>query len=396
VKRWTVAYLSIACATLPGACQSPDLSSATVTDSAGVQITINPDNSKTYGLVSDEPILTIGGREAAGPTQFSNIRDILVDTQGNLWVADGASNEVRAFRPNGDQWKTIGRTGEGPGEFLRIRLLGQFAPDSLALWDDASSRLTVYGPSADVVRTVDTWSGEDRQPQAFGIYGDGTVLIVEGRLLAADGLRPGSAWQDTLRLMRLNATAGTRDQLALVPSVSWVWTGQTQLPLPFSASASYVVHENELHAASGVEFRVQVFSNGRLQRSYGVKRRPRPVTSENREAWIRSLGDDSVRQREQLPLLDHPLAGRSLPAYAQLLRSNAGEIWARVYSVDPFAAAWWDVYTPSGQWLGQIETPEMFIVRAIDGERLIGVWYDDLGVEHVRVHAITRILPTTQ
>jgi hypothetical protein len=356
---------------------------------------MSSDAPKTYGRISTEPVFTLGGPEVTGPAQFSNIRSVIVDAGRNLWVADGASNQVRVFRADGAHVKTFGRIGDGPGEFRRIRLLGHFATDSVAVWDDATSRLTVYSPSGEVARTVSTWSGEDLQPRAFGIFGDGTVLIVEARLLSADSLVPGTAWQDTLRLMRLNATAATRDELALVPGVSWVWNGRAQLALPFSASASYVVREDEVHIVSGPDFRIQVSSEELPGRIYGVERPRRPITTESREAWLARLGEDSIQRREQRALLGHPLLPGFLPAYVQVLSSDTGEIWARLHSLDPFAAATWDVYSRDGLWLGQIQAPASFFAHAISGDRLIGVWYDALGVEYVRAYAIERDPSTT-
>lgn len=379
-------------------CEGESLATVTVTDSAGTRISLTRAASLVFGRISSEPALNIGGRDVAGPTQFSDIRSVVIDRSRNLWVADGASNQVRVFRPDGTHWKTIGRTGEGPGEFRRIRILG-FAGDSLVAWDDLNSRLTVVDPSDRVGRTVGTWSGEDLQPRAFALFEDGSILIVEGRILSADDLTPGATWQDTLRIMRLDVNAGgARTELARAPGAVWLWTGQTQLPLPFSINASFVLEAQALHIAAGPDFRVRVYSGGRLTEVYGVDRTRRIVTDSARDAWAAFLTQalDSAQRAESLALLAHPKIPESLPSYAQLLPSSNGEVWARIYSPDPFDVATWDVFSRDRRWLGQIQTPARFLGSAIDGDRLIGVWFDALGVEYVRAYTIDRAVPTTE
>ena len=43
------------------------------------------------------------------------------DAAGNIYIADGASNRVLVFSPEGGFLRQIGRAGEGPGEFLALR-----------------------------------------------------------------------------------------------------------------------------------------------------------------------------------------------------------------------------------------------------------------------------------
>jgi hypothetical protein len=267
-----------------------------------------------------------------------------------------------------------------------------FKADTLALWDDLNSRLTLVGPSDQVEKTVSTWFGEERQPRAFGLYDDGAVLIAEGRILSASAVTPGATWRDTLRLMRLNVESGARTELTTVESASWIWTGRMQLPLPFSTNASYLLEDEILHVAAGADFRIRAYSGGRLTEAFGVDRELRSVTESARNAWTAWLeqGVDSAGRAASTALLDHPMTPKSLPAYAQLLRSSSGEIWARVYSVDPLAAATWDVYSREREWQGQIQTPASFYGTAIDGDRLVGIWFDPLGVEYVRVYTIER------
>jgi hypothetical protein len=287
----------------------------------------------------------------------------------------------------------MGGTGEGPGEFRRIRLLGHVGGSRLAVWDDFSSRLTVFDSTGGVESTVRTWSGEEIQPRAFGLYSDGSVLIVEGRNLEAGLLTEGASWQDTLRLMRLDPTTGGRREQAQVPGTSWIWTDGNLYPMPFSINTRFVVVGEALHVVSGPDFKIRVYSNGSLIGVYGVERPQRPVTSAEIRAWSAAAAQSDPRDsaRSQL-MLNHPLLAGFLPGYSQIVSSSDGNVWARLYS-DPlaeatFAEATWDVYSSAGEWRGQVKTPARFWVNAIDRDRLIGVWYDTLDVEYLRAYEI--------
>jgi hypothetical protein len=378
----------------PASCEAAPSGAVTVVDSAGVRITLSADEDRTFAVLGSEPVIDLGGADAAGPTQFSNIRGVRVDRHGRLLVADGASNELRTFDPNGVHLGSFGRSGQGPGEFRRIRLLGTFAGDSIALWDDATSRITVLDARDELARTAETWSGDDLQPRAFDVYPDGAVLINEGRILEADAVQVGQILADTVRLARLDPDTRAQTPQGSALGTLWLWTGDNQLNLPFSgATSAFTLRGEEIHLVSGPwpEFRVRVFADGRLTEQYGVRRPARPVTdAELRPVRASFEGVEDLRSRGQLlASLDHPARPTQLPAYAQVVAARDGHVWARIYTVDPWAQATWDVFSTERTWQGQVRTPARFLLHAVEADRVIGVWYDDLDVEHVRVYGLS-------
>jgi hypothetical protein len=119
------------------ACGRDSRPAVTVTDSAGVRITLSPDSPKTFAEVDPQPVGSIGGADDTGPSQFFQVQGVHLDPRGRLWVTDGQSGELRIFHADGSHWKTRGGRGEGPGEFLRLRSLGPFRGDSVGLADNA-------------------------------------------------------------------------------------------------------------------------------------------------------------------------------------------------------------------------------------------------------------------
>jgi hypothetical protein len=372
------------------ACGGDSKELVTVTDSAGISLTLNEGLPKTFAELDSEPVLSLGGSDVSGPTQFFRIQNIHVDSKHRLWVADGQSAEIRIFRPDGSHWKTVGGIGEGPGEFRGIRLLGSFHGDSVAVWDNALARLTVLNEEGDLVRTQQTPSGEGPSIRGFDVFDDGSLLGQVPRIISAGSVEAGQLIGDSVHLVRLETRDSTQRFWASALGPLWLWTGRSQVPIPFTINASFDVLGEELHLVSGPEFRIRVFDSGTLSGIYGITREPREVTDADvasYQAFVQEYVPEGGRP-DYLSALDHPQVPRNLPAYSRLLVTSTDLVWAQIYSSDAFGPAAWDVFNRLGGWLGQVETPSGFRVLNVSRDRVTGVWRSELGVEHVRVYQI--------
>jgi hypothetical protein len=385
-RVWIILTLIVALA----ACRGNPPRVTTYVDSAGVRHTISPDTSLTFADVDPDPALSLGGPDVSGPTQFFQVRGIYVDPQGNLWIADGGSNELRIFRPDGSHWKTRGGKGEGPGEFERIHLLGAFRGDSVAMWDDRNPRLTVFDPLGEFVRTVSARRGDDPAPNPIDVFPDGSILAKKPVFLGPGSLSPGQMFGDTVSLIRVDLEERTEEAIGLAYGPLWVLTGTNQIPIPFTIHAPFVLQGEEVHLAIGAGFRIQVSQLGHLTEEYGVDRSPRAVTREVVEAYVKMYEgiSDPVRRSEILSTLDHPARPSQLPSYDRLIVADDGKVWAQIYTPDRSGLTW-DVFASSREWLGQVELPAGFSLSAIHDQRMVGVWRDELWVEHVRVYGLS-------
>ena len=50
----------------------------------------------------------------------------------------------------------------------------------------------------------------------------------------------------------------------------------------------------------------------------------------------------------------------------------------------------WEIFAPEGEWMGPIHTPSRFKVLEIGTDYMLGVFRDDLDIEHVQVFPLTR------
>ncbi|HKJ91932.1 MAG TPA: hypothetical protein VJ957_02135 [Longimicrobiales bacterium] len=371
------------------ACRRSAPGRVVVADSAGVRVTVTTPDDRRVSALDTVPLLSLGGPDAAGPTQFSNVQGVHLDAAGRLWVADGGSREVRIFGTDGSHRKTVGGPGAGPGEFRALRFLGAFRGDSVALWDARNPRLTVLDADGDVVRTALPPGSDAPTPVAHGVFPDGTLLAQVPRVVPAAALQRGALLPDTVRLIRWDPGTGTWRPLATVPGPVWLWTGRSQVPVPFTANPGYDVRGDTLFLASGPAYRVRVYQAGRLRAEYGVARPPRRVEDDDVAAY-RSFVERYVPagplRTDYLGALDNPARPDVLPAYARILAADDGRIWARRFTADPLAAATWDVYARNGEWKGAVKMPHGFAAMAISANRVAGVWRDSLDVEYVRLY----------
>lgn len=355
----------------------------TVVDSAGVRITESTDTDASFGSVDSVPLLSLGGPDASGPEVFGNVQGARMDDRGTLWVVDGQSAEVRRFGLDGTPRSTAGGPGQGPGEFMRPRLLGAFGGDSMAVWDDALGRLTVLDPDGEIARTLTVTGGDGPPPNGFRTFRDGSVLARLRVVLPAGALEPGTVIPDTAVFARVDYGTMTVDTLGGAPAPRWVWTGRNSVPIPFRLNPGFDVWRDEVHVTSGPAFRIRVLRDGRLVESYGPARDPAPVTDRERAEYARLFGGESPATSAYVEALDHRDTPDLLPAYRSVVAGGGGEIWAERYEYGTF-----DVFGADRAYRGRISVP-LSLTQVLD-TALVGVWRDDLGVEHVRVYRLRR------
>lgn len=371
-----------------GSCGDARSPLVTVTDSAGVRITLSQPGPQTFAVVDSAPTMSLGGPDAEGATQFSRIQGVHLDPMGRVWVADGQSAQLRIFLADGKPWKTLGGKGGGPGEFQQIRLLGPFRGDSVAVADDAQGRLTVFDPEGELSRTARFTVGDVPVPRTHDVFRDGSVLGQTPRLLVASSLEANQILVDTARLVRVDFDDGELTDLAEAPGPLWLWTGRNQVPLPFTANPGLDLDGESLHLVAGSEFRVRVFEAALLSEIYGVSREPQAVRDSDVEGY-RAMTEEYLPERVQadyLAALDHPARPDVLPAYSRLVVATDRNVWVQRSAPD----AVWEVFGQDRAWLGRVDMPTGFIPTHVTATRLAGVWRDDLHVEHVRVYRLRR------
>lgn len=154
----------------------------------GVRI-IRNEKEGTWGKMAAvrlELVRTIGGLETADPNlAFASPHDVVVDSEGNIYVLDQRNARIQKIAPDGTFRQTIGRRGQGPGDFQ--------LPYSLAI--DSTDRLYVYDY---MNRRIQVMTAEGRAQAAAKLS---SVSMNQIRLLKSGGIIMGG-WVHLRELMR--------------------------------------------------------------------------------------------------------------------------------------------------------------------------------------------------
>jgi hypothetical protein len=371
-----------------------DTPTSIVRDSAGVRIVESARAAWTAAelwQVAAEPLLRLGNVTGDPAYQFHQIRAIDVLRDGGVAVLDGGSAQLRRFAADGRHAWSAGSRGRGPGQFEVPVYLGH---DSLGffLWDRSLARLTVVGEDGTVLRSESFTSASGNPPIAHARFADGALLTTIPTTIRPP--EPGTLLADSIQMWRFDPDTRNRLLLARLPSTVWLWTGQYQLPVPFTPNALRATAGTRLITASTVIPEIRVYaSSGDLEARFVLTRAPVSVSPTDLD---RTLGDWGRRRlygapsevwaewRDRLPVPE------LRPAFDRLFADAQGNIWARRFRIDADSSVVpsWDVLDSTGRYLGEVTTPRDLEIMVFGDRRLAGVARDSLDVEHVHVYRI--------
>jgi len=369
---------------------------AVVRDSAGITIVENA--SPVWGVgegwrVALEPAVEIGVVEGEDAYQLDRVADAARLADGRIVIADGGTNELRYFDPDGRHLRTVGGEGAGPGEFRFIGPIVRLPGDSLLVSNRFPPRVALFDPEGRFVRSVDIGH------VAEGRLADGMVLVeVTERL---EGL-PSGPMRLPVRVVGRDLAGDRADTLVMLPGTQRDFRATQSAgrvvevevwPVPFARGSYWSAAGDRIYAGASDAYEIGVYVPGagltRLVRRSGANR---PVTAEaidrfRRQTLDRASDENARRRMEQrLAQVTYP---ETLPAYSDLAADAEGNLWVRDYSIDE-AENRWDVFDPDGRWLGTVELPPGLKPFEIGGDYVLGLWKDELGVERVRLHAIEK------
>jgi hypothetical protein len=196
---------------------------------------------------------------------------------------------------------------------------------------------------------------------------------------------------------RFSAAGEFRSSLGELQGMSRTY----RTPLPFTSVPRVATRDDSIWVAEAYEPQLQLRNPaGQVMRTIDLPWRVRTSTNQ----W--SQLENRVRERRnnlQLELLEIIPRPEQVPHVGGLLLDDRGNLWVKEY--DPFVdSIWlkpgdalnigpggtWRILSPAGTWVARVRMPANLMPLDIAGNRLLGVARDDLDVEHVVVHTITR------
>lgn len=394
-------------------CESPaeDLG-ATIRDSAGVQIVESSrprDGESLAWSVASTPSLQIG----SGPPeqQLHRVQDATRLDDGRVVVLNGG-NELRLYDPEGQFLRTAAGAGEGPGELRSASEIVRLRGDTMLVYGYGLGRLNTFGPDGQFLDSrplqLRTLPGFDQPP----LSAEGAHLWAEDVALVhlydwyesmPEGMfrpRKTMAWVDleTMTADTVEGYGGTQQQM--------VDLAAADRPIPVFPP----LERRSVTAGGGEPFRLLVgnqsapefheYRDGQLRRIVRWARDPRPFTESELEAWRArhmewlagtgsggpSVGLTRSEAERVLSAADLP---PSRPPYADLHVDSRGCTWvgdARLEFRDPGR---YRIPSPDGRWLGAVTLPPLSVLE-IGEDYVLGLFRDDLDVQHLRVYRLER------
>ena len=365
-------------------------------DSAGVEIVeaLRPLwGESSLWRIDPDPImdLTVSG---SGPNhEFGDVEQggMVRPSDGSLLVADATYRQIRHYSPEGGFLASAGRAGEGPGEFSGgiVEMVGATGDTVWVL--DRVGRVSVFGPDLALARTFGLLSNA----RAIHDLGDGSMAVgYNVPYWARDEFgtirNPGILWRfdsEGTRLDSIATTAGYEEHVVQTPS------GNVASVAPlFPKEAQVAIHEGSIFVGNAEFMEVEE----RTREGYLIRILRIPdyslalsasVLSAEREAYLGGSSSSLLRETaEKTP------ASGTRPAYSKIIVDPSGAVWLQQYRGESEATEpeRWLVLADDGTWLGTVEVPDRFRIVDIEMDAVLGVWYDELDVQHPQVLRLER------
>lgn len=332
------------------------------------------DVSEAAWRLSAEPELRLG--EGDGASSLFRVMGAVRLDDGRVAVANGGSQQVRIFGPDGAWLADLGRAGGGPGEFEVPAWVGVHH-DTLIVWDLLARRISRFDPDGRFVRSATVDEAAGHFPRMVGMYPDGTLLLASDAASARGGT---GVIRDSTAVLRVSGEGRILDTLAVLPaseqfaSVSGDGRRFKLEELPFGRRTVTALHGDALFVGTGDGEVRAVDPQGRPVSRFAVPGSPVSVrASDVDEYWSKLVttgrGADAG-DREPTPGIPYPT---HLPPHGPLHIDAAGRLWIANAVLprqwdEPMA---WKVFTPSGEPVGSIRLPARSLVLQVGADWIL-------------------------
>ena len=334
--------------------------------------------------------LTVSGTGAMH--EFGAVVGMARLSDGSLAVADRLLNEVRLYSSEGYFQVSAGREGEGPGEFSGgIKSMANATGDTVLVLD-WGNRLSAFGPDLSLVNTF----GFAEPVRRVHDLGDGT-LVAEffapmGTGSDVGGLvrTPQDLWRFNLEGSRLGSVGGTAGyEEYLVERRPGIVSSWGTL---FPKEAHVGSHGGKVFVGNADVMEIEERAGtGKLARLFRIPdyplALPAAVLRAEREDF---LGDDPSATRREVAA--GTPSSDTRPAYDDIIVDPSGALWLLQFRGDTEMGQpqRWEILSAEGVWLGSMELPERFTVLDIELDAVLGIWRDELNVQHPQVLGLDR------
>ena len=363
-------------------------------DSAGFAIVeaMRPlwDDSSLW-IIDPEPLVDLTVSGSGTPHEFFRARSMKQRPDGSLMIADGSSRQVRVFSATGEFLGSFGGQGDGPGEFRNLQAIENAGDTLLAL---GTGRVAVAAPDLAVVRTFNL------APSTNNLhYLGGGAILTESYSPRPQGSAPNEVNRHAEPLMVFDLDGTQIDSIGETRGTeiyAYARDGMVAGAPPLFGRTSHiaVLGQRIFRGSSDIMQVEELDLTGRVVCILRIPGYPLDLSDARVSAERDSrLGPPRPGSTSVFRLLVEDLPDPATrPAYAEVLVDPSGAIWLELFrgESEQDRPQEWLVLDADGTWLGTVVVPDRFTVTDVTMETVLGVWRDELDVEHPQVLRLNR------
>jgi hypothetical protein len=366
------------------------------------------DSAPAWGASAEWTVAGTPSIDLGDPGQsFLGVPPVLRLPNGNIVVADGASQTIRYFDATGRLLATAGGRGTETGQFHGLGWIGRGAADTVVAYDFIARRFAIFDAKGKFVRTAALMPADSQVPgEPLGSYPDGAVLFRLAHAKKRFAGAAGTVERDSATYARFGLNGAVEAVLGTFPQGENFGvpvrrnSGLTAFPVPFGLQTSVALRADTMLLGTGASF--EIASIGPDGKPVGLlsARIPRqPVTPEEARAYtqaaITRLKAGAVTLKASLDTnllkaLEHPPMPAQKPAFGRILVDRTGALWVSAPLSPPSPPTSWTVFAPDGTWLGTVTTPAGLRIDEIGADYVLGVLLPLHGAERVQMYSLTR------
>ena len=392
-----VGLMIVVCASAACGGEVQPVTSVSERDSAGVRIVEYagaPEPTRAITL-SPQPIYVHG--DEPGDYLFQSIWVGALQPDGSAVVVDSGTQEIVRIALDGSSHSVLARDGQGPSEVRRAMSVFVLGQDTVLVEDDGNVRITVFEHGSPVRTTSTMGDGSlSRGLRAHGVAPNGDLLM------GTSSYRRGftEPWLPGY-LVRFDPIARVADTVGSYDMVPFVPQDGSENPFASfgqvaSAQGLFVVVRSDRAEIKWIS------SDGALLQIVRWNPKREYPSDADLDLFRASLRPDLARVNPQLGGDDFDrfitsqlaryevVADEPLPLFGTLHGDDEGRVWLAHFDPARYRAGvpGYTVIGPDGEWLGVLESPESFRLLDVAGGRVLGIFKDDLDVEHVVVYEL--------
>jgi uncharacterized protein YifE (UPF0438 family) len=315
----------------------------TIEEENRVTVVKNP-KKPMYGenIFSLEEELSIGEAEGREEYMFSQIMDVGVDDEENIYILDFLESHIKVFSKSGEYLRTIGRRGQGPGEIQRAMNI-HITPGNEILINDRGARyfhfLTLGG---EYIRSI--YQGRSSRPQVDSqnnIVARQTIIdTAEVRFILK---KFDSELNDLFEIFSYAYESNPKIYNVYPPQCYWGVRSDDSIVWGY---------------ADKYEFQI-LDRNGRAIQKIIKDYEPVEITEEEKQEWVRFVfGDSGVPSDIEVNWDKYHNAFQSLNI------DEEGRIFVQTYEkMTDGKSYYYDVFNPEGRYIAKIPLktrPQLF------------------------------------